>query len=51
LLPSPPFESFPSFVESHGFFYPIVFEQTQNMHYSSPIPICGLEIQGDQYDA
>jgi hypothetical protein len=51
LLPSPPFESIPSSVESDGFFYPIDSEQTKNMRYSSPIPICGLQIQGDQYDA
>jgi len=51
LLPFLTFESFPSFIESHGVFYPIIFEQTQDMHYSSPIPICGLQTQGGQYDA
>jgi len=51
LLPSPPLGYFLAFVESHGVLDPIVFKQTQGLHYSSLIPICGLQIQGDQYGA
>jgi hypothetical protein len=51
LLPSPPLGFFPTYVESHGVLDPIVFKQTQGLHYSSLIPICGLQIQGDQYGA
>jgi hypothetical protein len=40
-----------TFVESHGVLDLIVFEQSQDMHYSSPNPIYGLHTQGDQYNA
>ncbi len=41
---------FKTFVESHGLLNLIVFEQTQDMHYSSPIPVYALHSQGDQYN-
>jgi hypothetical protein len=50
LLPFPPLGSFPTFVGFHGVLDPIVSKQTQHLHYSSPIPICGLQTQGDQYN-
>jgi hypothetical protein len=37
-------------MESHGVLDLIIFDQTYDMHYSSPIPFCGLQTQGDQYD-
>jgi hypothetical protein len=51
LLPSPPLESFPTFVESLGVLDPTIFEQTQALHYFSPIPGCGLQTPSDQSDA
>jgi hypothetical protein len=51
LLPSLPLRIFLASIEFHGILDPIVSEQTQDLHYSSPIPIHGLQIQGDQYGA
>lgn len=51
LLPCPPLGFLKTFVESHGVFDLIIFEQTQDMHYSSPIPVYGLHTHGDQYGA
>jgi hypothetical protein len=48
LLPSPPLEFFPTYVEFHGILDPIIFERTQTLHYFSPIPSYGLQTQGDQ---
>jgi hypothetical protein len=39
-----------TFVKFHGVLDLIVFEQAQDMHYSSPIPVYGLHTQGDQYN-
>ncbi len=49
-MPPPPLESFPTFIESHGVLDPTVFEQTQALHYFSPILDCGCQFLKDQSD-
>jgi hypothetical protein len=51
LPPSPPLESFPTYVEFHGILDPNVYEQTQAQHYFSLILACGLQTLGDQSNA
>jgi hypothetical protein len=45
LFPSPPFEFFPTFIEFHGVLDPIVFEQTQALHYFFPILACEFKLK------
>jgi hypothetical protein len=50
LFPSPPLESFRTFIESHGVFNPIVSNQTSALHYFSHVPACGFQTLKDQFD-
>jgi hypothetical protein len=47
LLPSHALEFFPSSIEFHEVFNPIVFEQTQALHYFFPTPVYGLQTPRD----
>ncbi len=45
--PCLPLDFFPTFVESHKVFDPIVSKQTKAQHYFFPILACGLQTLGD----
>jgi hypothetical protein len=48
-LPPPFLKSFPTSIQSQKAFDPTVFEQTQALHYFSPILAHGLQILYDQF--
>jgi hypothetical protein len=46
LFLSPPLDFFPSSIESHEVFDPIVFEQTQALQFFFPLLLMGFKFQG-----